>query len=490
MSVTINYVVYTLNNVNNTASVIGRSSPPANWTLVIPSTITVSTVEYAVTSIGSEAFYNLPNLLSITIPNSVTSIGGSAFEDCTTLTSLVFEENSSLTTIGEIAFRNCSNLTGTLSIPNSVTSIGSGAFADCSKLTSLVFEADSSLNTIGNSAFRSCSNLTETLIIPNSVTSIGNRAFRNCSSLTSLVFEANSSLTRINQQAFYGCNKLEGTLTIPNSVTFIGEEAFVNCTSLTSLNLGSGVQELDNFCFRNIPFTSIYFQSPTTPLTTLGEELFKLPLSPLTVTYYYAPNGISDLNEQMVTLKDTYFGGATFIYLASCFAEGTKILCLENNEEKWVNVEDLKLNTMVKTYLHGYKAIKCMGESKIMNHPSDKSFRMYKMSKEEHSELMEDLILTADHSILVDTPTIAEKRAMKKLGFHETIDDKELVLASESSKFKKIMEMREYNVYNFALESETGEQRYGVYANGILCETPSMNSIKKKKHEFIEFWEE
>jgi hypothetical protein len=396
--VTINSVVYTLNAENNTASVTGRNSPPSNWDLVIPSTITVSSVEYTVTSIGDSAFYDVSVLKSVIIPNSVK-------------------------TIGFISFLLCINLT-TINLGNGVETILPGAFAICIGLT--------------------------------------------------------------------------GTLTIPNSVKTIDAYAFADCSKLTSLNLGSGVQTLGESCFGSVDFfpdaafTNIYFQSPTTPLTTLGSNLFVKPLSPLTVTYYYAPNGETDLNSQMVTLKNTYFPAntTTFIYLASCFAEGTKILCLENNEEKWVNVEELKINTLVKTYLHGYKAIKCMGESKIMNHPSDKSFRMYKMSKLEHLELTEDLILTADHSILVDTPTIAEKRAMKKLGFHETIDDKQLVLASESSKFKKIMEMKEYNVFNFALESETGDQRYGVYANGILCETPSMNSIKKKKHEFVEFWEE
>jgi hypothetical protein len=326
-----------------------------------------------------------------------------------------------------------------------------------------------------------------TLTIPNSVTMIGDEAFYDCTSLTSLVFEANSSLETIGDVAFGNCNKLAGTLTIPNSVTIIGDSAFFNCTSLTSLNLGSGVQELDNNCFRNIPFTYIYFQSPTTPLTTLGSNLFNVPLSPLTVTYYYAPNGETDLNPQMVTLKNTYFPAntTTFIYLASCFAEGTKILCLENNEETWIKVEELKINTLVKTYLHGHKPVKRIGKGTFINNPKQPSFSIYKMSKENNPLLIEDLYLTGGHSIMVDCLMDEERKEQEKIDFHQTIDDKKLEVVYISRKFEKIIDNNIYNVYNFALESETGDQRYGVYANGELCETPSMNSIMKNQFSVI-----
>ena len=49
--------------------------------VVIPETVTYASKTYAVTRIGSDAFYGC-SLTSVTIPNSVTSIGGYAFYYC------------------------------------------------------------------------------------------------------------------------------------------------------------------------------------------------------------------------------------------------------------------------------------------------------------------------------------------------------------------------------------------------------------------------
>ena len=96
--------------------------------ITIPSSIKVNDVDYAVTSIGKEAFYECSGLTSITIPNSVTSIGNYAFCRCSGLTSVTIP--NSVTSIGDYAFASCSGLTS-VTIPNSVTSIGDWAFFNC-----------------------------------------------------------------------------------------------------------------------------------------------------------------------------------------------------------------------------------------------------------------------------------------------------------------------------------------------------------------------
>jgi len=167
------------------------------------------------------------------------------------------------------------------------------------------------------------------------------------------------------------------------------------------------------------------------------------------------------------------------IYDPSCFNQGTKILCKENGKEKWVKVEDLTIDTLVKTYLHGYKKVKRIGKGIVKNNPNKFISCMYRLKKGTYPELFEDLILLGGHSIMMNYMSWSEKQKLLSIGFDQTIDDKQLLLSSASKRFEQITDCNEFTYYNFALESENGDQRFGVYANGILCETPSVNSFDK-----------
>lgn len=89
--------------VEVTNSSISSSSYKGN--IVIPEKVNYNGFLYTVTSIGESAFYNCPDLTSITIPNSVTSIGRNAFAYCTGLTSITIP--NSVITIGVQAFAYC-----------------------------------------------------------------------------------------------------------------------------------------------------------------------------------------------------------------------------------------------------------------------------------------------------------------------------------------------------------------------------------------------
>ena len=160
--------------VEVTYSSISSSSYKYKGNIVIPEKVNYNGVLYTVTSIGDSAFYNCPDLTSITIPNSVTKIEYEAFAFCRGLTSITIP--NSVTEIGDRAFQGCTGLTS-ITIPNSVTEIEDSAFEGCTGLTSITIP--NSVTEIGYYAFQDCTGLTS-ITIPNSVTSIRGSAFSYC----------------------------------------------------------------------------------------------------------------------------------------------------------------------------------------------------------------------------------------------------------------------------------------------------------------------
>jgi len=193
-------------------------------TLIVPAAID----GLPVTTIGSNAFENLTNLASVTIPGSVTSIGEAAFAYCTGLTDTTISPG--INSIGQGAFYGCSSLS-VVTIPASVTNIGEYAFQLCNGLTNIT--------------------------LANGVTSIGEYAFYG-SSLTSVTIPA--SVTHIGQNAFADCAGLT-TVTIPSGVNTIGDDAFAWCSGLISVTLPATVTNIGYALFYGSSnLTSVYFQ--------------------------------------------------------------------------------------------------------------------------------------------------------------------------------------------------------------------------------------
>jgi hypothetical protein len=138
-------------------------------------------------------------------------------------------------------------------------------------------------------------------------------------------------------------------------------------------------------------------------------------------------------------------------------------------------IENLEINTLVKTYLHGYKKIKYIGSGLLKNNPDEPLKCMYKYPKD--STMQNDLIVTGGHSILVDNIDDENEYKINFDFFNQTvqiIDDKVLLLACVSNKFVKIEDNNEYNYYHIILENDDDiTKRYGIWSNGILTETPS-----------------
>ena len=160
---------------------------------------------------------------------------------------------------------------------------------------------------------------------------------------------------------------------------------------------------------------------------------------------------------------------------ASCFKEGTQILCLNGEQETYMPIEKIVAGTMVKTYKHGAKAVKHIGKGSMRNDVENPKSCMYKMTKT--ANMTDDLILTGGHAVLVD-------EAPKGLQFK--IEDKFFSFVENDKRFEKIENAEQYTYYNFCFENDGDKNvRYGVWANGVLCETPSEKQFVEHQYSSV-----
>lgn len=203
---------------NKEVGVVYNSKAIYSGNIKIPETVFNNGIEYKVTSIGTNAFFN-QTLTSIILGNNITLIDDSAFAECYSLNSV--ECGVSLTEIGPFVFSGCSKL----------------------KNISL----NDNLRTIGISAFYKCSNLEE-IIFPNTLISIGRSAFKNCTGIKKIILP--SSIQSIGEEAFRSCTLLEDVY-IPSSLKTIPKSCFSEC-SISKLEISNGVERIEEFAFTDI----------------------------------------------------------------------------------------------------------------------------------------------------------------------------------------------------------------------------------------------
>jgi len=162
-----------------------------------------------------------------------------------------------------------------------------------------------------------------------------------------------------------------------------------------------------------------------------------------------------------------------------CFNKGCKLLCLNKKmKDEYIAVEKLKEGSFVKTYKHGYRKIVSVYKNTLKNNPHKFNECMYKMTKTLKNGITDDIIVTGGHSVLVDeiNGNFNEENERLFNGASEMIEDKHLLLAAVSKDFEKICDTRVYKYYHFVLENNgDNNERYGVWCNNLLMETPSLN---------------
>lgn len=269
---TIDYVNYSTSG--NNATIVGASSPPSNWNLTIPSTVTNGGITYNVTEIGGFSLYSKQTLISVIIPDSIITINQFAFYASINLATITVNGNNQYySDINGILFnKNKTSLfqyppgknNTSYTIPNSVINILSFSFYYCRILISVIIP--DTVTTIGDSGFQECQSLTS-VIIPDSVTTINPYAFSNCTNLTS--FTTGSGLQIVKQGLFRDCSSLTSII-IGTSVLTIDNDAFQGCSNLRSVTfLGTTIPSIgtNNFTISN---DTAYYYSGTTNTSALS----------------------------------------------------------------------------------------------------------------------------------------------------------------------------------------------------------------------------
>lgn len=167
-----------------------------------------------VSSIGAEAFKDLPDSISeVIIPDSVTVFGDAAFSN-SGLTRIVLPEQ--LTAIPANCFRNADNLEKVVfRSGGALRSIGDYAFygADALKLDVLYLTTDYEGKNVSEDPTRS---------LPEGLTTIGQSAFQNATAVTVVRFP--STITTISKNAFVG-TELKFVVTSSDYIT-LGDDVF------------------------------------------------------------------------------------------------------------------------------------------------------------------------------------------------------------------------------------------------------------------------
>lgn len=218
----------------------------------------------AVQTIGKYAFYDFPNLVTISIPSNVSLIEYAAFAGCTGLTSIrCYAENPPLLRESTHSFENVNSEIPVYVPQSSLTAYqtntkywnyfsnfvgmdlcelegeaGDDATWQLNRCTGeLTIAGEGDMKSEELLQFLSDKASVTKVIIGKNITSIGMECFANLPNLAEVEFEAPSKVDRIEDLAFENCPSLT-SITLPASLTDLGN-AFEMCENLAEVNFSS-----------------------------------------------------------------------------------------------------------------------------------------------------------------------------------------------------------------------------------------------------------
>ncbi|MBR6141947.1 MAG: leucine-rich repeat protein [Bacteroidaceae bacterium] len=279
---------------------------------------------YDVTVIGEDAFYNCPEMTSLTIPATIDSIGCEPFaESGAQLTKITIEDGDTPIRchVRDAWPMGCYPVFGRyvnveeLYIGRNYSSFVSRGWVEA------VYEGSWSLIrdsehlkkvTLGNvftevpyAMFYGCTQLQEVNINPNAK-SVGKEAFSHCEALTTI--DLPEGIETIDEEAFYYCKALEH-IGLPKTLGVIGGNAFTNCDAFSSFTIPASVDSIGANILAdcdNLKRIDIAYSSE--PLKYYCPSQFQNSLRSAPIDTLYTDRYIDGALSDNRTLKKLYIG--------------------------------------------------------------------------------------------------------------------------------------------------------------------------------------
>ena len=161
-----------------------------------------------------------------------------------------------------------------------------------------------------------------------------------------------------------------------------------------------------------------------------------------------------------------------------CFKEGSKIL----TNTGYKPIQELRKGDLVQTSKNGYKAIFMIGKRDIEHIGSEERIKdqLYSCKQEQYPELLEELVITGCHSILVSDFKEGERERTRDVNGRIFVTDNKYRLPACVDMRASVYDKKGvHTIYHIALENDDYYMNYGVYANGLLVETCSKRYLKE-----------
>ena len=241
---------------------------------------------------------------------------------------------------------------------------------------------------------------------------------------------------------------------------------------------------LSNFRIVGTALYSSNYTVTTTSYTAIPNTILLLNMSTSSPFTDSGPNNISfsisTPNPPLSSSLTPVTGVPSNLY--PCFKEGSKILCLIDDMEVYVPIQNIRKGFLIKTFTSGYKPVCMIGHRKIYNPDNDLRFknRLYKLTKDNYPTLFEALVLTGCHSLLVDRLTEQQEEDTREdVGKLYITETKYRLFTYLDNKAKTYEKEGLHEIWHLALENDDYYMNYGIWANGLLVETTSKSFMER-----------